>query len=164
MFRKEKIIFFSFQDHDYYLLQESKRLMNNHSLLPHNCLLHVQAGNLMLAQHSRYGHKEIPCALLTVRNGGRDSRGRAWVGMQVDKLRISWKGYEMPGLIGAVCTRNAYQRGAGENAFYIYVNVVVELLEMAYCIGSASSLAWSATKTYCRDTLEGNLRLNLWAS
>jgi len=40
---------------------------------------------------------------------------------------------------------NAYQRGAGENAFYIYVNVVVELLEMAYCFGSASSLAWSGT-------------------
>ena len=94
MFRKEKIIFFSFQGHAYYLLQESERLMNNHSLLPHNCLLHVQAGNLVLAQHSRYGHKEIPCALLTVRNGGRDSRGRAWVGMQVDKLRISWKGYD----------------------------------------------------------------------
>ena len=84
--------------------------------------------------------------------------------MQVDKLRISCIGYEMPGSSGAVCTRNACQRGAGENAMYIYVNVVVELLGMAYCIGSASSLAWSGTicgEMYCRDTLEGNLRLNL---
>jgi hypothetical protein len=55
----------------------------------------------------------------------------------------------MPGSSGAV------GRGAGENAFYVHVNVVVELLDVAYFIGSASSLAWSGSicgEMYCRDS------------
>jgi len=115
--------------------------MNNHSLLPHNFLLHI--GNLMLGQHSRYGHKEIPCALLTVRNGGREDSETVEVVHELEYKLTSWEfhGNDIRCLTQvARCDKKCVPAWRGWES---------------YCIRSASSLAWSGTicgEMYCRDS------------